>query len=73
MNSLMFLCIYENIYVCISHQDVVLWTAAVLMCISLWILLYACYLDRLMYLRSQLYAANRGYVTIETQESGTCA
>eukprot|EP01032_Pedospumella_encystans_P009198 gene9198-10852_t len=38
-----------------------------LLCISLMILLYACYIERLMYLHAQLRAANDGYTTIEDE------
>jgi hypothetical protein len=48
------------------QQEVMLLASAVLMCMSLLVLLYACYLDRLMYLHSQLRAARLGYMTIET-------
>jgi hypothetical protein len=44
---------------------VMLIASAVLMCLSLLVLLYACYLDRLMYLHSQLRAAQLGYTPIE--------
>lgn len=40
-------------------------SSAVLMGASVLVLLYACYLERLMYLASQVRAMQAGYVTIE--------
>lgn len=40
-------------------------SSAVLMVVSLLVLIYACYLERLMYLASQVAAMRGGYATIE--------
>jgi hypothetical protein len=42
-----------------------LMTSASLLCLSMMVLLYACYLDRLMYLTTQLQASRRGYSPIQ--------
>lgn len=44
---------------------------AVLMAASVLVLLYACYLERLLYLASQVRAIQSGYTTIEEDAHGT--
>ena len=39
-------------------------TSAALLCLSVLVLIYACYLDRLLFLTAQLRAARQGYMTI---------
>lgn len=46
-------------------------TSALLMGLSLLILLYACYLDRLLYLHSELRAAREGYRAIPAPAAGS--
>ena len=38
--------------------------SALLLCLSVLVLLYACYIERLLFLQSQLRAARMGYTTV---------
>ena len=47
-----------------SQQEMMLVASAVLLCLSLLVLIYACYIERLLFLQSQLRAARLGYTSV---------